>query len=382
MVHGLRLRGGRAEWYRNRYVVSDGIASALGRPGIPGPRNGWGDNTANTNVLDMGGRTYALVEAGALPVELTYTLETVARSNLEGSLSHGFSAHPKFDPTTGEMHVMAYQPGLFALSYIVVGADGRARTVAEIPAPHCPMIHDVAFTRRFAVVLDLPVTFNFEAFATGMPFAWDPERTPRLGLLPRTGDLAGLRWIETPSCYVFHVMNAFEEDELVVLDVVRHPKMFDRNRNGPNEGLPLLARWTIDLTTGRLSETIFDDRGVEFPRFNDAFGGLPYRYGYTTSAGQGDSAGPIYKVDHRQARLEVHDFGKGRTGFEPVFVPKAGAREEDEGYILAFVHDASRNGADVVIIDAQAFDQPPLAVISLPVRVPFGFHGNFLADPR
>ena len=68
MVHGVRLRGGKAEWYRNRGAVSDSIAPLLGRPGLPGPRNGFGDNTANTNVIDMGGRTYAIVEAGGLPV--------------------------------------------------------------------------------------------------------------------------------------------------------------------------------------------------------------------------------------------------------------------------------------------------------------------------
>ena len=65
MAHGLRLRGGRAEWYRSRFVVSDRIAAALGRPALGGPRNGPRDNNANTDVVDMGGRSYAIVEAGA-----------------------------------------------------------------------------------------------------------------------------------------------------------------------------------------------------------------------------------------------------------------------------------------------------------------------------
>ena len=85
MAHGLKLRDGKAEWYRNRAVVSDSIAPLLGRPGLPGPRNGFGDNTANTNIIDMGGRTCAIVEAGGLPVELTYTLESVGRSDLSST---------------------------------------------------------------------------------------------------------------------------------------------------------------------------------------------------------------------------------------------------------------------------------------------------------
>ena len=88
----------------------------LGRPGLPGPRNGRGPSTANTNNIDMGGRTYAIVEAGGLPVELSYTLDSVARSDLGGTLNHGFAAHPKLDPATGQLHVLTYEPGLQAVS--------------------------------------------------------------------------------------------------------------------------------------------------------------------------------------------------------------------------------------------------------------------------
>jgi carotenoid cleavage oxygenase len=216
MVHGLRLPGRRAEWYRNRFVVSDTIAAALGRSPLPGPRNGPRDNNANTNVVDIGGRTYAIVEAGSLPIELTEELDSAARSDLGGTLRHGFSAHPKFDPVTGQMHVLTYQPGVPALSYLVVGKDGQSCPVADIPAPHMPMIHDVAFTASRIIVLDLPVTFDKTMLGRGFPFSWNPEQPPRLGLLPRSGDLAGLRWIEAPSCYVFHVMNAFDDGEAVV----------------------------------------------------------------------------------------------------------------------------------------------------------------------
>jgi carotenoid cleavage dioxygenase len=384
MVHCLRLRGGKAEWYRNRYVVSDEIAAAIGRKPLEGPRGAF--ENANTNVVDMGGRTYAIVEAGGLPVEIDYELESVARSNLGGSLRHGFTAHPKFDPLTGELHALTYQPGLQALSYLVVDADGRSRNLADIPAPHCPMIHDVAFTGRFAIVLDLPVTFDIKQLGRGFPFAWDAERTPRIGLLPRDGNLAGLRWIEAPSCYVFHVMNAYDEgpkngEEGVVIDVVRHPRMFDRERRGPSEGEPILVRWRIDLATGKLSETVLDERGCEFPRFNDAFGGQPYRYGYTAGTSALVAFGGAYKYDLTAGRTEVHDFGPGRSTLEPVFIPRQGGASEDDGWVVSYVYDANRDASDVVILNAQDFEGPPQAVIHLPVRVPFGFHGNWLPDP-
>lgn len=379
MTHGLRLRGGKAEWYRNRFVVSDGIAPKLGRPGLPGPHNGFGDNTANTNIVEMGGRTYAIVEAGGLPVELTDELECVARSNLGGSLAHGFTAHPKADPTTGELHAITYQPGLQALSYLVVGKDGRARNVADIPAPHGPMVHDMAFTGRFAIVLDLPVDFAPDMIGKGFPFAWNDHRTPRVGLIPRDGDLARAHWVEAPSCYVFHVMNAFDDGNDVVMDVVRHERTFSTDRHGPLEHDPVLVRWRIDLAQGRLTETMLFDRGVEFPRFNDARSGLSYRYGYSASA-IGGGFGPAHKHDVATGRTQTHDFGPGRSTLEPVFVARDGATAEDDGYVISYVYDETRNASDVVILDAQAFEDAPLATIRLPVRVPYGFHGNWIAD--
>ena len=67
MVHGVRLRDGKAEWYRNRYVRGDNVTATKGWPTTPGPRHGMGDGTANTNVIGHAGRTLAIVEAGGLP---------------------------------------------------------------------------------------------------------------------------------------------------------------------------------------------------------------------------------------------------------------------------------------------------------------------------
>lgn len=381
MAHGLRLRGGEAEWYRSRFVIGERAAEALGRPNIPGPRNGFGDGSPNTNLVTMGERTFAIVEAGALPVELTYDLESVTRSNLDGTLPNGFSAHPKLDPVTGEQHVMTYQPGLQALSYIVIDPAGRARVVADIPMPDCPMIHDVAFTATSAIVLDLPVTFDMPSAMAGlgMPFRWRRERTPRIGLLPRDGDLSRLQWIEAPACYVFHVMNAYDAEDTVVMDVVRHERVFDLDHRGPSEGAPKLVRWVLDRATGGFSESQLSEEGCEFPRLNDAFGGRPYRYGYTAEA-KGMFFGAAHKHDVKTGRTQMHRFGPRRAGLEPVFVPRRDARSEDDGWVMTYVYDADRNASDVEILDAQAFGDGPVARIELPVRVPFGFHGNWLPD--
>ena len=135
----------------------------------------------------------------------------------------------------------------------------------------------------------------------------------------------------------------------------------------------------LNRTTGHFSELPLFDRGCEFPRFNDAFAARPYRYGYTAAL-VSPKSGPTHKHDVETGRTEVHDYGTGRIGLEPVFIPRPGARGEDDGWVVTYVYDANRGTSDVVILDAQAFGDAPVATIQLPVRVPFGFHGNWLPD--
>src|SRR5688572_10151129 len=98
MVHGVRLLDGRAEWYRNRYVGSAHVGQVRGTGDIPGPN--WNDSPGgpNTNVGGFAGTTWATVEAGGTPVELTYERETVGRNDFSGTLPGAFNAHPKLDP--------------------------------------------------------------------------------------------------------------------------------------------------------------------------------------------------------------------------------------------------------------------------------------------
>jgi carotenoid cleavage dioxygenase-like enzyme len=86
------------------------------------------------------------------------------------------------------------------------------------------------------------------------------------------------------------------------------------------------------------------------------------------------------KHDLARGATEVHEFGPGQMTLEPVFVQKAGAVAEDEGWVMCSVYDPERNASDVVILDAQDFGGEQVARIHLPARVPFGFHGAFVPD--
>ncbi len=164
-----------------------------------------------------------MVEAGQPPVELGYELEPLGVNRFHDTLTGPFTAHPKYDPTTGELHAMAYHwPDLVDhIHYVVVGGDGRVTKTLDIPVPDMPMIHDMSLTPTYAVVYDLPVTVSFDVMGKGypFPFAWNPDRAARVGLLPRSGTADDIIWCDVDPCYVFHPLNAYDEaDGTVVVD--------------------------------------------------------------------------------------------------------------------------------------------------------------------
>jgi len=133
------------------------------------------------------------------------------------------------------------------------------------------------------VLLDLPVVFDLDLAAAGrmLPYRWMPEAGARVGVLPRDGSGADVRWIGIDPVFVFHVLNAFDDGDRIVLDVVRYDSAFDTPPGGAvASSHPVLARWTIDPEVGRVTQQQLDDTPVEFPRIDDAVAGRQHRYGY------------------------------------------------------------------------------------------------------
>src|ERR1700733_4164994 len=328
MAHGEALEGGKAAWYRNRWVRSAAVRSALDEPaaGTRNLRAGMQHVGANTNVMAHAGKTLALIEAGLANYELTDELDTVGTCDFDGTLPGGYTAHPHRDPRTGELHAVSYS---FArgrtVQYSVIDTAGRARRTVDIEVSGSPMMHDFSLTDKYVVIYDLPVTFDpgqvlpastprwlrlparlvvqsvigrvrlpspivvmtnrDQGRSAGMPYAWNPHYPARIGVMPREGGNKDVRWFEIEPCYVYHPLNAYSEirdgDEVLVLDVVRYSRMFDRDRRGPGESRPTLDRWTINLTTGAVSSERRDDRTQEFPRINETRLGGRHRFGYT-----------------------------------------------------------------------------------------------------
>lgn len=383
MLHAVSLGGGRATGYRNRWVRTRRLASTVGTTAPKGPREPV-DGPANTHVIRHAGTTLALVESG-FPHAISPELDRARIHDFDGALSSPMTAHPKLDPDTGEL--VFFGVDLFGppfLRYHVVDATGMLTVTEDIEIPRATMIHDFAVTATRAVFLDQPVVFDLALAATGrpLPFRWAPDAGSRVGVLPRDGRGTDVTWVSMDPSYVFHVVNAFDDGDRTVLDVVRYDSVFD---TAPGEvltrSLPSLHRWTVDPGGNRVLEERLDDLPVEFPRIDPAVAGRPHRYAYAVRQGD-DTDQPTFdglvKYDLARDESERYEPGPGRSPGEPVFVRAADGAAEDEGWVLSVVYDAARDASDLVILDATSFAGPPVATVHLPARVPFGFHGSWI----
>ena len=373
MIHGVRLEGGAAKWYRNRWVRTDSFVADFPLYNADGSRN-LRAAVANTHVVNHAGKTLALVES-SFPYEISSELETLGAYDFGCKLTNSMTAHPKICPTTGEMHFFGYG-SLFEpyVTYHRVAADGELIINRPVDVKAHTMMHDFAMTADHVIFMDLPIVFDLEVAGKGegdMPYRWSDSYGARFGVLRRDDPFGAIRWFDIDPCYIFHVANAFDDTNSIVLQAARYPELW-RNDGGFGEQA-VLWEWRIDLNAGTVTERQLDDRSIEFPRIDDRLAGLAARY--SVSVGDAD----LVRHDLSTGAAETHSFGPAVSG-EAVFVPAAGPADESSGWYLSYVYDPVRDGSDLVILDASNFGGPPVATIALPRRVPFGFHGNWVTD--
>ena len=361
MLHGVKIDTGRAIWYRNNPV---------------GP---------NTHVISHGGKIYATVEAGTLPVEVDGELNSVDTAPFHGTLETGFAAHTKLDSKSEELHTICYAfpRGSYEAHHVVVGKDGRVKRTELLPLSSGTMLHECAITENYILVLDLSVTFSLYKLGTGyFPFSWNDDHQARIGLLDRKSNSTEIKWFNIDPCYFFHTLNAYEDPHgNVIVDAMRYQRTFDEDWNGPfTEFPPLLTRWTLNLSNGNAYEQQLDDQPAEFPRMHPNLNGQFNQFGYSLGTGsqQKPDFGRIIKYDFTKNINEVYELGEGKRGAEPVFIPSENQKYEDEGYLMAYVYDKASDKSDLVIFNAQSIKSGPIAQIKLPQRVPFGFHGSWV----
>ncbi len=391
MVHGVEFREGRVNWYRNRFVRTRWLAGHSDYPAAPSPtfEQSWQVlmNPGNTSIVAHAGKVLALCETG-LPHELSQELDTICEYDFGGRLRRPMTAHPRIDPHTGEMFMLGASMIRPWLSYSVVGADGELQRTEIIDVGGPTVIHDMMLAGDYVLFIDAPVLFDPTMLDSlnNYPTRWFDGYPTRLGVLPRTGGNRDVRWFDIEPCFVFHFFNGVQDGTRISLDGARYQPPYPIETLAANTEL---YRWTVDLATGKVTEGTLDERNIEYPRVDPRRLGRAYRYGYATRTYSGDPLDPnsgfspgLIKHDLVTGEAQTWDVGPGRTATEAVFVPNPEGTDEDDGWVLDMVYDATRDGSDLVILDARDISADPLATVRMPQRVPFGFHGAFIADPR
>lgn len=398
MVHAFHIADGKVS-YRNRWVRTSRwrleheagralFATTDPRDSDPAVIGLADDGAANTNLVWHAGRLLAL-EEGHAPIALDPAfLETLGRWGFGGNLPGAMTAHPKIDPETGEMLAFANFPDQRfdgALLLHTIEAGGALVRSIRIVGPYPALVHDFAITPRHVLFVVSPLTLSLERLRAGRPpIAWEPKRGGFVGVMPRRG--GAVRWLPAPPGMVWHLVNAFEDDGRIQIDLCRQDAAAFPTADGqaaPAAALrQQLTRWTVDTAAGTVSGRQLNDVVCEYPRIDERRAGLPYQYAFVAAEGgpgTGDlSHRALGRCDLRTGEMRLWRPGGRRTVSEPVFVAREGETKEGSGWLLATVYDEDRDASAMVVLDAEAIESGPVAVAQLDHRVPAGFHGIFV----
>lgn len=383
MIHGLKLQDGDAIWFKSKMLATDFVQNRKAQSHLKGYRRGAHD-VVNTNIFKHAGKLWAVIEAGAFPICLDDELNGERYQFFNSDADLPFTAHPRKDIKTGHLHAICYD----ALErenayYQVIDQHGDLIHVTQISLKHGPMIHDCLITDCEVIIFDFPLIFSVKHLLQGksVPYQWNDQHQARLGILPKYGHAEQIQWINLDPCFVFHAANAFrDEHNQIILDVMVHHTNFEHSLHAAYEQQNArLERWTIDSELSAINRIILDSRIQEFPKIDERFTGLKYRYLYTLAFPKNASLFNFLCIyDLEMNKNMTYDFGISWAIGEVVFVPESKQSAEGDGFLMAYLHHLDGEDSKVVILKVNGLDILLQAEIDLAVRVPLGFHCNWV----
>jgi carotenoid cleavage dioxygenase-like enzyme len=316
------------------------------------------------------------------------TLATIGNEDFAGKLPRHVSAHGKVDMVSGEFAFFDYALYEPWMSYGIVDKHNVLTNFqrVELPGPRLP--HDMALTENYVILHDLPVVFTEQGLRQHQWRIEQQDRPARFGVAPRNGRGDLIRWFEAEPCYIYHVSNAWEDGDEVVMHACKMiPNHHQPNpAHGPYAAMAVVlalhavpCEWRMNMRTGAIRSRQLDDRLGEFPVINNSLTGRKTRFAYHVAIPDTETLkfDGLYKYDLGSGACQAHKYDRGVYGSEPAFAPRIGAKDEDDGYLVGFTIDENTGASEVQIFNAMDIAAGPVGRIMLPCRVPMGFHATW-----
>ncbi|KAI4990995.1 hypothetical protein ZWY2020_039366 [Hordeum vulgare] len=341
-------------------------------------------NITNTNVFEHAGRVYAVAESHQPQEICIQNLETGNTWDIGGEWDRPFTAHPKVAPGSGELVIFGSDAKKPFLVVGVVSDDGtKLKHKVDLKLNRSTLCHDIGVTLKYNIIIDIPLTIDIGRLtAGGQLIEFEKEGYARIGIMPRYGDAESVMWFDVEPFCMFHLINCFEDGDEVVVQGLRSA---DSVIPGPRLNKQ-------DIVPERSELTEYDKamkQGINDKLFSRLF---EWRLNLKTKTRK--STPKVWGfaklcLDEREntetwaedlIKMEIHRLSEDEFCSGASFVPRVGGSHEDDGWIISFVHNERTNTSQVHIIDTQKFEGAPVAKITLPQRVPYGFHGTFVHD--
>ena len=384
MLKGFYFDSGQVG-FRNKMLQSDTYKhQVFGKPEPPEYDDG------NVTVFPFGAKGSAMTESLVDCCFDPKSLETIGHIAYQGELDvHLTLAHLVVDPVSKHYVNVGIQFGpttrYFIYTIDTVSCKQDVIAVYESSLPF--YMHSFSVTNRYIVLFQSPLIFDIEALMSGGGFTemlTKAEGAPtQFVLIDReTGESTAILHEES-MC--FHQVNAIENGDTIVLDCCDVDRidgyadgLFELLCDPDYQGIPAyLKRHTIALRSNSVSTVQLTASALEFPRINDAYAALDYRYVYAAlTEGTHNFFDGLVKVDVEQQK-DIKYYRDDCYFGEPIFVAHPDASTEDDGVILSLAFDAVRNQSLLVVLDAQSFTE--LAHAYAPIPIPFGLHGHWFA---
>ncbi|NDK90570.1 carotenoid oxygenase family protein [Gordonia desulfuricans] len=354
------------------------------------------ENMSNTNVLVHNEALYTLWEGGRPHRLHPETLEPVGPESFGGALKRigAFSAHPKTDPVTGDVYNFGldFYPQPMIRCYRL-DRNARLHPAGGFPIPKLGFVHDFALTARYLVFVlgplvvtrPIPVALGLRPFDDALEYR--PDLCTTTVLVPRAGGTP-IRIDHDPLFY-FHVTNAYETDDQVVVELVAHDPghgwaewnghLHDfRTDSGPAFG-GTLTRLAITPASRTATTEPLHDAGCEFPQLDQRCTTRRHRFTYLAEASApGGDPDSITTIDHRTGARDTFRAEGANTICEPLFAADPGADAEGKGWLLTLEHQPQQRSSRMIVLDAEHPGAGPIAAATLDHHVPMTFHGTFV----